>query len=60
MNKASNTEYQYEMVVNIVAEMVVEYLKTTARDIDEKNIKAIKYENKEGNQGEPHRSKNAA
>ena len=55
-----NAEYHYEMVVNIVAEMVVEYLKTTARDIDEKNVKAIKCENKEGNQGESHRSKNAA
>ena len=60
MDKKKDVGYHYEMVVNIVAEMVVEYLKTTARDIDEKNVKAIKCENKEGNQGEPHRSKNAA
>ena len=34
MNAEKNAEYQYEMVVNIVAEMVIEYLKTTTRAIN--------------------------
>ncbi len=60
MNEASNTEYHYEMVVNIVAEMVIEYLKATDRDIDGGNIKTIEGEKNEGNQGGCHHSPNAA
>ena len=29
-------QYQYQLFVNIVAEMVIDYLKATARDIDAK------------------------
>ena len=36
MEKNQDAEYQYQLVVNIVAEMVIEYLKATARDIDGK------------------------
>ncbi len=39
MNAEKNAEYQYEMVVNIVAEMVIEYLKTTTRAINGENTK---------------------
>ena len=42
MNAEKNAEYQYEMVVNIVAEMVSEYLKTTTRVINEENAKVSK------------------
>lgn len=34
MDPKDKTEYNYQMVVNIVADMVVEYLKATARDKD--------------------------
>lgn len=34
MDQKDNTEYNYQMVVNIVADMVVEYLKATAHDKD--------------------------
>jgi hypothetical protein len=39
MDNADSTQYQYEieMAVNIVADMIVEYLKSAPRDIDATN-----------------------
>ena len=36
MERNQDMQYQYQLVVNIVAEMVIDYLKATARDIDGK------------------------
>ena len=60
MDKTKNAEYHYEMVVNIVAEMVVESLKTTARAIDKENERAVTRDKIEGNQGEGHQPRKAA
>ncbi len=56
MNAEKNAEYQYEMVVNIVAEMVIEYLKTTTRAINEENTKVSECDQN----GHCHSSVNAA
>lgn len=60
MDKTRNADYHYEMVVNIVAEMVIEYLKTTARDVDKENFRAITRDQKEGVQGDCHQAKKVA
>lgn len=59
MEKANNAEYHYEMVVNIVADMILEYLKATAHDIDGTKSK-VKFDTKEGNQGKCYQPKKAA
>ena len=60
MDKTNSADYHYEMVVNIVADMVVEYLKTTARDINQEMGEPVICDKKEGNQGEGHQPKKVA
>lgn len=60
MDKTRDADYHYEMVVNIVAEMVIEYLKTTARDASKENVRAITCDPKEGVQGDCHQAKKVA
>lgn len=48
MNEAGNVEYHYDMVVNIVAEMVVEYLTTATRSVDEENAFLGAFDQPEG------------
>ena len=59
MSKENRTEYHYEMVVNIVADMVIEYLEATARDIDKKP-KQIKPGIEAGADGKAYQAKKAA
>jgi hypothetical protein len=41
MKDNKEVQYQYDMVVNIVAEMVVEYMKSTDRDIDKLDCSSV-------------------
>lgn len=56
MESSNNGEYHYEMVVNIVAEMVVEYLKTTDCDTGTDNTGIVTCGENEGKQDEPEKA----
>lgn len=44
MEGSSPVEYQYEMVVNIVAEMVVEYLKSNPNELEDQLVSTMDVE----------------
>lgn len=56
MNMSESSDYHYEMVVNIVAEMVVEYLKTADRE----NPRTVTFDSKESNQSGENQAERAA
>ena len=56
MNMSESSDYHYEMVVNIVAEMVVEYLKTADRE----NPRTVTFDSKESNQSGENQVERAA
>lgn len=50
MDSAKDAEYHYEMVVNIVAEMVIEYMKPLSININQKTVRDITSANNESNE----------
>lgn len=56
MDMSESSNYHYEMVVNVVAEMVVEYLKTADRE----NPRAVTFDSKESNQSGENQTERAA
>lgn len=56
MAMSESSDYHYEMVVNVVAEMVVEYLKTADRE----NERTVTFDSKESNQSVENQAERAA
>ena len=56
MSMTENSEYQYEMVVGIVADMIVEYLKTTDPHRDQEMAAPVPGKKEDGHQGSLHQS----